>query len=688
MLARRAAAALQDSKIRDCLVLSAIPLALSVFNASWLYSPVGYLDPWYNVAYFIHYPDASFANDYYKIARLPWLIPGYAAYYIFTPVVANYLLHICFLIVAVIFFYLTVRRMFGSAISLATAALLAVFVPFHGSGGWDYQNTGAGTYYIISFYLVTLASASKDRSPVWLLAGAAFAAAVHATMSFANLMPILLMQFMTLSKKELGRYPSRGDMLHAGLLFLGGGLLLTILLGLINLAVGRDFLFFKILLQIVLSRIADSSGQAAWWLPWSTGWFLEAPWYLAMPAAILVISAGTMIAALAVRSRLQPSAVALSLQFQYLLVGLLWIVWQSLGQTALQPDYFAYPIYPPMFFALAGLAALWQRSRGQQHDVPMWFAMLAGTLAAVPLIVSGDLPLVGSLAQHPAPSIVASSACAVGLFIISQGRPKYLLGAVAAFSAANVIAVAAIGNTNYQYNEGCREGPGGFYRALIDIDHFSTGFVKGPQQVYIWWDEDESLRGIPGCTPPISYFAMSLGSIGHRYLAPPEPSMPKADQLPDDSIAIFREGPKVIAVLTADPTSIDQLIERFGRDGVKLVVEGRIMIQTPVASFYLLILAPDRPKPVPIGSGETMSRRPRRNHTPGFKAKVALAAIKGDRTLAQLEGGAADVLGPGGNGAAPPPAHHAVPAPFPRSWPIPPFALATAEAHVRSTRRP
>src|SRR6202795_4677744 len=71
-------------------------------------------------------------------------------------------------------------------------------------------------------------------------------------------------------------------------------------------------------------------------------------------------------------------------------------------------------------------------------------------------------------------------------------------------------------------------------------------------------------------------------------------------------------------------------------------------------------------------SGETMTRRPRRNHTPAFKAKVALAAVKGDRTLAQLaeqfdvhpnqitswkaqlEGGAADVFGPGGgNGAAP-----------------------------------
>ncbi|MGH8760414.1 MAG: IS3 family transposase, partial [Burkholderiales bacterium] len=68
-----------------------------------------------------------------------------------------------------------------------------------------------------------------------------------------------------------------------------------------------------------------------------------------------------------------------------------------------------------------------------------------------------------------------------------------------------------------------------------------------------------------------------------------------------------------------------------------------------------------------------MPRRPRRNHTAAFKAKVALAAIKGDRTLAQLaeqfdvhanqitswkaqlESGAADVFGPcGGNAAAQP----------------------------------
>jgi transposase-like protein len=37
-----------------------------------------------------------------------------------------------------------------------------------------------------------------------------------------------------------------------------------------------------------------------------------------------------------------------------------------------------------------------------------------------------------------------------------------------------------------------------------------------------------------------------------------------------------------------------------------------------------------------LRTGEMMSKRPRRNHTPAFKAKVALTALKGEKTLADL----------------------------------------------------
>ncbi len=69
-----------------------------------------------------------------------------------------------------------------------------------------------------------------------------------------------------------------------------------------------------------------------------------------------------------------------------------------------------------------------------------------------------------------------------------------------------------------------------------------------------------------------------------------------------------------------------------------------------------------------------MTKRTRRNHSPDFKAKVALAAIRGDRTVAQLaeqhgvhpsqitawkeqlQASAANVFGPGGGSAPAAPA--------------------------------
>src|SRR6516225_623199 len=336
-------AALSLNEFGSCVLLVAIPIVLSIINSSWLYTAISWLDPWYNVGYFLHYSDPNFLSTYYKIARLSWIIPGFAAYHVFPPLVANYLLHMGCLLVAIVFFFLAVSRLFDSSIAFAAAVCFAIFVPFHGSGGWDYQTAPAGAYYIAAFYFLTVAAESTRMRVPLIVAGAAYACAVHATLSFVNFAPLLAAHFTVLYRRQFTKLPSWGTLWRAGLWFIFGAFAVTALLGTINVAVGRDFLFFKILLQFVID-LERSQSQLQWWLPWSSGWFLKFPslYYMASLFASLIVCAGSATLGLIARR----DSVALSLQLQYVFAGALWMIWQSLGQLALQPDYPAYPLYP------------------------------------------------------------------------------------------------------------------------------------------------------------------------------------------------------------------------------------------------------------------------------------------------------------------------------------------------------
>ena len=55
--------------------LAAIPIVLSAINSRLaLYAST--VDPWYNVAYFLHYGDPSL-ELLLKSSRLSWIIPGF-----------------------------------------------------------------------------------------------------------------------------------------------------------------------------------------------------------------------------------------------------------------------------------------------------------------------------------------------------------------------------------------------------------------------------------------------------------------------------------------------------------------------------------------------------------------------------------------------------------------------------------
>ena len=426
---------------------------------------------------FLHYFDPTFGNWYYKIARLSWIIPGSIAYHIFDPVVANYLLHIGFLILSITFFYLTVARLFNQAVAFPIAACLAVFIPFHGYEGLDYQNTAAGAYYIITFYLLTSALFPKFSRTRLIGAGAAYAATLHATISFVNMMPVLAFHCLFLYRHLFGRLPSWRLFFQVCFWFLSGALALTVLLGLINVAVGRDFLFFKTFLDLVIGFVRNSEDQKAWWQPWSTMWFLNV-YNLRYTAIIFSTLLGcTASAALAI-FRLRPNPIALSLQVQYIYVAVLWIGWQSLGQTALEPAYFAYPLYPVMFFALAGIAAGWEYPTVFSRKI-FWLFVLIGIILVASLALS-VVPYSFRFSAHADLIVIGLAFFSVILFALSRGRTALILAGVLAFCALNAFAfevTTSLGGNIYAFEEPCRNR-GVAFRALLDSDRFLGRYVR------------------------------------------------------------------------------------------------------------------------------------------------------------------------------------------------------------------
>jgi hypothetical protein len=581
-------AVLFSYECRTCLLLATIPMTMSIINSSWLFTEISSLDPWVNVGYFLHYSDPSWGNWYYKIARLTWIIPGFITYHIFQPIVANCVLHLSYLILAILFFYLAVARLFNQSIAFVTAACFAVFTPFHQPGWFDYQNTPAGTYYLISFYLLTSAVLSKNSRAHLIAAGVAYGATLHATIGFVNMAPILVSHYVVLYRQCYYQTPARRVVLATFFWFLIGGAALTVLLGLVNLAVGRDFLFFRQLFEIVISSVQDSRGQAQWWIPLSTSWVGDIN-YMRYLGFGLVILVGCIVQSVGAIFRSRPNPIAVSLQLEYIYAAVLWIVWQMFGQTALEPESFAYPLYPVMFLALAAIAANWSNVSSPRRTYFSMYLVLAAVLISTLAFSLGDYlfhwPRQASLI------VLALATVCVVFFAISRARLAFLMAGVLAYSEMNAF-VAVYTGRNYALAEPCKDRVGA-YGALIDAEDFLSRYVRNTNEMFLWWNQNEAFHDGVSCNMQVANFAWSLAALGlFNYLAPPWTGMPQAVSLPPSSFSNVT-GARKIAVLTADYSNLEALLSQFKKLGVNLRINGETIIRTSRFAFNLYVLGLD-----------------------------------------------------------------------------------------------
>jgi 4-amino-4-deoxy-L-arabinose transferase-like glycosyltransferase len=200
-----------------------------------LYTPLWQSDPWFYFGYFhnlANFKRDLFPNFYYG-SRLAWLLPGYLAHHLLSPVAANALLHLGTHCIGVLSLFDILRRTLGVRSAYLTAMVLSLYPWYWAATGWDHVNGAAIAYFLLSMALLTRAAERPGRRWMIFFAGVTIAGAVHTHLFQAALAPFLLLHYAAFAWLRRGRESMRALPAACGWL-VAGAVVLTVPLCVVN----------------------------------------------------------------------------------------------------------------------------------------------------------------------------------------------------------------------------------------------------------------------------------------------------------------------------------------------------------------------------------------------------------------------------------------------------------------------
>jgi len=150
-----------------------------------------WIDPWLYTGFLLDLPQFLIRwGDTYYATRLAWLLPGYAIHELFSPILANYVLHIAFFYVVLFAVYALVK----SGINRATAFVFTMLVAWDpellSALGWDYVDGAVITYFVITLLCFEKSSSSNHRRLWAFAAGAGLACLAASNLVATTLWPV------------------------------------------------------------------------------------------------------------------------------------------------------------------------------------------------------------------------------------------------------------------------------------------------------------------------------------------------------------------------------------------------------------------------------------------------------------------------------------------------------------------
>jgi hypothetical protein len=298
------------------------------------------IDSWVYTGFFLSLPDhlERWGGTYYA-TRLSWLLPGFAAHQLFSPVLANYVLHIAFYY-ALLF---AVYSLVTAGVNRTTAFVVTLLVAWNpgvlASISWDYVDGAVITYFAVT--LLCLEKASFSRTHMWhwaVAAGAGLACMACANVTATTLWPICCL-FLFL-RVGVVRWRTTLSILAVAAV---GAVVMVATFGLANRLLGGQWLFLMPSVAYAGSRMWL---QSPWDVP-GTAWLADAP-FLVLPAAAAV---GALLA-LSRWSRIAGSFAG-TIQLTFLVAASWWVVHSALWTHSIHVSYYTSYLTPLGLLAFA-----------------------------------------------------------------------------------------------------------------------------------------------------------------------------------------------------------------------------------------------------------------------------------------------------------------------------------------------
>jgi hypothetical protein len=485
----RSALARIDKKLAYVL---AVPLLLAAFGSrDFFFDSPGWIDPFVYVGYFLHYPKhLPLFDDYYKVSRLPWVLPGCVSFHLFGPLVGTYVLQLGTLALGLGCLSGAVRDSLDEGAALLTVLLLGTCTCFHGSGGWNYHNGAATAYFLATVLCLTRAAAGRRAWAWYFLAGAALASVVLTNLFMAAFVPGLVLHYV-LSCRSAGRRLGWTDV-PAGV---AGMVAITGVLTAVHRATGGHALFF--MPQITYTLLLSRAGNG-YWQPLAT-WLPVAFWLAVPVAAVFSCPLAWLLGRPWAGARGRAGGLAvLSFQLQGLLALAAGCYWEFVKrQTVLEPDYMAACFLGP---AVLPIAAFFYSVRDRVAGRSVHRLALVGlAVFTVPLLATtpadrqlfvARLPL-GALVLRSGTALLPVALTAAGVAVIALRRRSAgaWLAGLALLSAGNLFT-----NQSAIYNAGGPRLGRDAFHFLIEADRFTRSLDPSLVDIKYWFEPGEIIR--------------------------------------------------------------------------------------------------------------------------------------------------------------------------------------------------